>query len=164
MTLRTEMTKTATCGSICTVTYRPGSTWSQGDLGGAFDFEAISIIGDLDPSGANGLLEEVLSVFLESLEPMLVAVEWHRAAGSVAGIRFEAHKLKSSASQVGALRLSDACAEVMRRFGGDESANTAYKKRSGPLGAELDLLVDNLISEAIRVQRKLRRLLTQSAN
>jgi hypothetical protein len=60
MTLRTAMTKTAPCGSISTVTYRPGSTWSQGDLGEAFDFEAISVIGDLDPSGASGLLEEVL--------------------------------------------------------------------------------------------------------
>jgi hypothetical protein len=39
-----------------------------------------------------------------------------------------------------------------------------YKKQSEPLGAELDLLVDNLISETIRVQRKLRRLLAQPAN
>ena len=103
-------------------------------------------------------------MFLDSLEPMLVAVERQRAAGSVAGIRFEAHKLKSSASQVGALRLSDACAEIMKRFGGDGLANVDYKKQSEPLGAELDLLVDNLISETIRVQRKLRRLLAQPAN
>jgi HPt (histidine-containing phosphotransfer) domain-containing protein len=158
------MTQLPTRGTKSAVTHRPGSTWSQIDLGETFDFEAISVIGDLDPSGADGLLEDVLSMFLDSLEPMLVAVERQRAAGSVAGIRFEAHKLKSSASQVGALRLSDACAEIMKRFGGDGLANVDYKKQSEPLGAELDLLVDNLISETIRVQRKLRRLLAQPAN
>lgn len=158
------MTQLPTRGTASAVTHRPGSTWSQVDLGEAFDFEAISVIGDLDPSGADGFLEEVLSMFLDSLEPMLVAVERQRAAGSVAGIRFEAHKLKSSASQVGALRLSEACAEIMKRFGADGPVSADYKKRSEPLGAELDLLVDNLISETIRVQRKLRRLLAQPAN
>jgi HPt (histidine-containing phosphotransfer) domain-containing protein len=151
-------------GTMSTLTHRPGSTWSQVELGEVFDFEALSVIGDLDPSGTDGFLEEVLSIFLDSLEPMLLAVERERDAGSAAGIRFEAHKLRSGASQVGAHRLVEACNEIMKRLQGDEHVNSAYKKCSEPPVAELDLLVDNLISEAIRVQRKLRRLLAQSAN
>ena len=158
------MAQLPTRGTMSTLTYRPGSTWSQIELGEVFDFEALSVIGDLDPCGTDGFLEEVLSIFLDSLDPMLLAVERQRDASSVSGIRFEAHKLKSAASQVGARRLSEACDEIMKRLDGDEHANAAYKRCSEPPVAELDLLVDNLISEAIRVQRKLRRLLAQSAN
>lgn len=158
------MARLPTRGTVSTLTHRPGATWSQVELGEVFDFEALSVIGDLDPAGTDGFLEEVLSIFLESLEPMLIAVERERDAGSAAGIRFEAHKLKSGASQVGARRLAEACDEIMKRLHGDEHVDSAYKKCSEPPAAELDLLANTLISEAIRVQRKLRRLLAPSAN
>lgn len=108
----------------------------------------------MDPTGANGVLLEVLCLFGKSLDPFLDLLDEHRERGSAVGIKFEARRLSSSAAQMGALRLVAACDEITRHF---ESGDF----RSNP--SNLDPLVDHVITETIRVQRRLHHLLTQAA-
>lgn len=136
------------------VVHGPNAVWSKQELGDDFDVTTLSVIGELDPTGANGVLEEVLKLFGDSLEPVLTKLERLRAASAGEGIMFEAHKLKSAAAQLGALRLSAACADVLKHFEADPGA-----LKAAHLAPELERLVDVMMAETIRVQRKLRRLL-----
>ncbi len=73
---------------------------------------ALARLAELDPAGANRLLERVLQAFQTSvtrLRPKLVTgpAETDRAA-----IRLVTHTLKSSSASIGALRLSQLCAEI----------------------------------------------------
>jgi HPt (histidine-containing phosphotransfer) domain-containing protein len=139
-----------------TVVQSLGFTWSQFDLGEAFDLDTLSVVAALDPSGVDGVLAEILLLFQGSLEPVLARLEHHRANGSAADIRFEAHRLKSAAAQLGALRLSSACSEILKRIdAGAPSRADMGNLRDGELGTH----VDTLATEIIRVQRQLRRLL-----
>jgi HPt (histidine-containing phosphotransfer) domain-containing protein len=85
---------------------------------------------------------------------MLSKFERHRAAGSASGVMFEAHKLKSAAGQLGALRLSAACAAIVKHL------ESAGQSKPGTFDDALGALADNLVWETIRVQRRLRKLLT----
>jgi HPt (histidine-containing phosphotransfer) domain-containing protein len=136
-----------------TVIQSLGSTWSQHDLGEAFDVATMSVLSELDPSGVNGIISEVLILFQASLDPVLERLEHCRSTGAAADIRFEAHRLKSAAAQLGALRLASACAEIMKNLSAEGVAPT------GSRDAEVELLVDQLVAEIVRVQRQLRRLL-----
>jgi HPt (histidine-containing phosphotransfer) domain-containing protein len=109
------------------------------------------VLGDLDPTGANGVLREVLGVFGASLEPFIALLERHRSRGNASGIKFEVHKLASAAAQMGAMRLSAACKAITRHFDSEEFRMTP---------ARLDDLVDSVLMEAVRVQRKVRQLLS----
>jgi HPt (histidine-containing phosphotransfer) domain-containing protein len=139
------------------VVHRPGSSWSRFDLGYDLDVSTLSVIAELDPTGAHGVVEDVLRMFQESLDPMLVRLEQLRAAGSTTGIRFEAHKLYSAAGQIGALRLAAACAAITRH--GRVTGQSAPDGAPGAVDEVLDALLHELVSETIRVHRKLRRLL-----
>jgi HPt (histidine-containing phosphotransfer) domain-containing protein len=92
-----------------------------------------------------------MCLFEQSLDPLLALLDEHRARGSSVGIKFEAHKLSSAAAQMGALKLAAACREITRHFASGEF-------RAAP--SKLDLLVDDVITEIIRVQRKLHHLQT----
>jgi HPt (histidine-containing phosphotransfer) domain-containing protein len=96
------------------------------------------------------VLKEVLTLFGTSLEPFIDLLERHRARGCSTGIKFEAHKLMSAAAQMGAMRLSTACGQISRHFDSGEF-------RASP--ERLDALVDDVMTETIRVQRKLVQLL-----
>lgn len=113
----------------------------------------MSVLSELDPSGVNGIISEVLVLFQASLDPVLERLEHCRSTGAAADIRFEAHRLKSAAAQLGALRLASACSEIMKNLSAEAVAPT------GARDAEVELLVDKLVTEIVRVQRQLRRLL-----
>ncbi len=132
------------------VFHAPNSLWHQSELGGAFDIGPLCLIGDLDPTGANGVLKEVLGVFGKSLEPLISLLERHRSRGYAIGIKFETWRLTETASQMGAMQLSAACVGVTRHFESDEF-------RTAP--GKLDALVDSVMTEVVRVQRKVRQLL-----
>ncbi len=136
-----------------TVFHAHASVWHQSELGSAFEIGALSVIGELDPTGERGVLKEVLWMFRESLDPFLALLERHRAHGSSSGIKFEAHKLSSAAAQVGALRLAAACRGITAHF--DSGEFHAAPER-------LDGLVDDLVTETVRVQRQLRQLLGEA--
>jgi hypothetical protein len=139
-------------GSI-SVTYRPGSTWSQADLGEDFDALTLSVIGGIDPDGQAGVVEDVLKQFLNSLEPAMLNIEKLRTARSSGGILAEAQKLNAAAGQIGAQRLADACFAAMNSFHIGTRTGAVFAN------ATLNVVVDDLIAEVIRAQRKLRKLL-----
>ncbi len=138
-----------------TVIHSLGATWSQDDLGEDFELAPLSVIGELDPTGRVGTINDILKMLMESLDPLLAKVEAHRAAGSPAGIKFEAHKLQSASGQIGAMRLSAACSAISRYFSAGGSV------APGPVNGVLGALVDSLVSEAVRVQRRLQRLVVK---
>ena len=146
-------TPTAFRDSTNTVRHSLDGAWSQAQLGEAFDVTTLSVIGELDPTGANGVVREVLALFQDSLETALDSIERDmRAPGGAKRLRFAAHKLKSAAGQLGALRLAAACAAVEKHL-------TKNPQRSPQLDGDLRLLVDVEMTEIVRVQRRLRALL-----
>ena len=139
--------------SYITVQHSLYGAWSQSELGEAFDVSTLSVIGDLDPTGANGVVRDVLAMFLDSLDPVLESIESDiRSPGSAERLRFGVHKLKSAAAQMGALRLASACESVERHL-------LSHPERAPHLDADLRLLVGTEMAEIIRVQRRLRTLL-----
>lgn len=80
------------------------------------DADALARLRELDPDGQHGVVERVFRAFEISLARMLGELEEQRAGGDPEAVSRVAHKLKSSSASVGALALSQACAEVERRL------------------------------------------------
>ena len=79
---------------------------------GGLDAETLARLALLDPSGESRLLERVLKAYQASaarLVPQLVAAQ---LSGDRNAIRLVAHTLKSSSASIGALALSQRCAQV----------------------------------------------------
>jgi HPt (histidine-containing phosphotransfer) domain-containing protein len=127
--------------------------WTQVDLGKAFDVSTLSVIGELDPTGADGVVREVLALFRDSLEPTLAAIEAStRSPERSRQLIFAAHKLKGASGQIGALRLAAACEAIEKHL-------ATRLTLSADMDGVLRALVDTQIAEIIRVQRRLRILL-----
>jgi PAS domain S-box-containing protein len=111
------------------------------------DAQAITRLHELDPGGSNKLLERIIAAFLKSLDRLLPELDRARAAGlDLAAIRHVVHTLKSSSASLGALKLSERCAEIetMARNGQTEG---------------LDILLDGMHDEVARVRKALNELL-----
>lgn len=76
------------------------------------DPEALARLTELDPKGENKLLERVLRAFQTSAARLMPQLEVARQAGDRATVRLVAHTLKSSSASIGALSLSQVCAQV----------------------------------------------------
>lgn len=85
-----------------------------------FDPVALARLRELDPDGRHGVLQRVLTAFETSLARMLVQLAAEREGGDPGIVASVAHTLKSSSASVGALVLSQACADVERRLRGGE--------------------------------------------
>jgi HPt (histidine-containing phosphotransfer) domain-containing protein len=128
-------------------------TWDQAELGEALDVSTLSVIGDLDPTGVNGVVREVLAMFLDSLEPALTSLERCASDPNCSKrLQFGAHQLRSAAGQIGALRLAAACVAV-------DSYLNSHPGRTPLVDVDLRHLVEREMAEIIRVQRRLRALL-----
>jgi HPt (histidine-containing phosphotransfer) domain-containing protein len=75
------------------------------------DPQALARLQELDPSGETGLLERVLRAFEVSVARLLPQLQDARSAGDLQAIRHVVHTLKSSSASIGALKLSQLCAE-----------------------------------------------------
>jgi HPt (histidine-containing phosphotransfer) domain-containing protein len=136
-----------------TVRHSLDGAWGQAELGKAFDVTTLSVIGELDPTGANGVVREVLAMFRDSLEPTLSSIETALGHPEAAKrLLFAAHQLKGASAQIGALRLAAACVAIEKHL----ASRLAH---SAEPDGELRALVDKQIAEIIRVQRRLRALL-----
>ena len=80
------------------------------------DAQALQRLNELDPGGRHGLLPKVLRTFDSSSRRLLEQLVAARAAGDLDGQRMVAHTLKSSSMSVGALRLSQLCADVEQQL------------------------------------------------
>ena len=107
------------------LTRRPNPQAPQADAGSAgaddlladvdptvLEVEALRRLAELDPTGANRLLQRVFQAFESSAQRMLPQVHAALGAGDLAGVRHVAHTLKSSSASIGAIKLSRLCAEI----------------------------------------------------
>ena len=80
--------------------------------GSVLDADALQRLSDLDPTGANRLLERVFQAFEASALRLLPQMHEAHRAGDHAGVRHVVHTLKSSSASIGAVKLSQLCAEI----------------------------------------------------
>lgn len=89
-----------------------GATAQVESARGRLDPAAIARLRELDPSGQGQLLQRVFTAFEASLARLMPQIEQARETADAAGIRLVSHTLKSSSATVGALALSNLCAEI----------------------------------------------------
>ena len=109
---------------------------------------ALQRLRDLDPTGASKLMERVVQAFSSSVARFVPQLYAAQAAADAAGIRHVAHTLKSSSSSVGAIKLSQMCAdmEAMVRQGQTEGMHEKIVALSTEITAVLDALRHTLDS------------------
>jgi HPt (histidine-containing phosphotransfer) domain-containing protein len=107
------------------------------------DEAALDRLRELDPDGRHGVLQRVLVAYETSLVRMLAQLRTAREAGDAGVVATVAHTLKSSSASVGALQVSQTCAEVEQRL---------RAKQPGDLQADVDriLLVGDAALVAVR--------------
>jgi HPt (histidine-containing phosphotransfer) domain-containing protein len=114
------------------------------------DAASVAALHQLDPSGANRLVQRVLTTYRSSLDRLLSQLALARVRDDVASVRLVTHTLKSSSASVGALALSALCAEAEQAV------------RDGRLEM-LPLLLDQLEAESARVDVAVLQLLSDPA-
>ncbi|MBL8302716.1 MAG: response regulator, partial [Ideonella sp.] len=92
---------------------------------GVLDAAALARLRELDPQGKNRLLERVSQAFDTSTTRLLPMLHDALRANNLAGVRHVAHTLKSSSASIGALRLSQQCAELEAQIRLDRVENLA---------------------------------------
>ncbi len=114
------------------------------------DPHALSNLAQLDPTGANRLVQRVLTTYRSSMARLLAQFSHARAQQDLAALKLVSHTLKSSSASVGAVQLSALCAEAERHLRDGETAG-------------LDALLDQLLLEAQRVDAAVLQLLNESS-
>lgn len=76
------------------------------------DPAALARLAELDPKGESRLIERVLKAFQTSAARLMPQLEVARLAGDSNTIRLVAHTFKSSSASIGALKLSQRCAQL----------------------------------------------------
>ena len=99
--------------------------------GPVLDPAALARLTELDPKGENQLLERVLRAFQSSAARLRPQADAARLSGDHAALRLVAHTLKSSSASIGAMHLSQLCAQV---------ETTIRTGAHDDLGAQLDAL------------------------
>lgn len=127
----------------------PGSAAGDGVAASepALDAAALDRLRDLDPGGQQGVLPRVLQTYERSLAKHLVDISAGARSGSLDALARAVHTLKSSSAAVGALRLSQQCAQVEQK---------ARIDRQLPSERELDAL----LAEGRRVRQAVEAMLT----
>lgn len=88
-----------------------------------FDPVALERLRELDPDGCHGVLPRVLSAYETSLSRLLAQLAAELEGGDASVVSHVAHTLKSSSASVGALVLSQTCADVERRLRSGEAGS-----------------------------------------
>ena len=98
----------------------------------------------LEELAGAGFLREVIGLFLTPLTERVVRLKTHAAKGDARGIEDEAHALRGSAAQVGALEVAALCAAL------EEAARAKDVRDAAPL-------VERLEAAAVRARAALER-------
>ena len=96
------------------------SSGARGAPGGAsvvdvppvLDPAALERLAELDPAGKNRLIERVFQAFESSALRLMSQLHEAQHAGDHSTVRHVAHTLKSSSASIGAVKLSQLCAEI----------------------------------------------------
>lgn len=123
----------------------PGSPASDTVL----DADALANLAQLDPTGANRLMQRVLTTYRSSMARLLAQLAQARAQADPASQRLVAHTLKSSSASVGALVLSQLCGDAERAL------------REGRLD-DVPALLDQLVAESAKVDAAVLQLLSDT--
>lgn len=108
---------------------------------------ALARLRELDPGGANRLLERVIGAFLKSLDQHAPVLEAGRDdPADLNALRHVAHTLKSAAASLGALTLSQRCAEIEA---------LARAGRTDGLGTQLDAVLAEMAGARLAMQKLL---------
>ncbi|CAN5694944.1 hypothetical protein BH09PSE5_BH09PSE5_39680 [soil metagenome] len=98
---------------------RPAAASSDPVPGGAgaveptvLDAQSLQRLRELDPKGENQLIQRVVKAFDGSVSRLLSQLSDAHRAADLNGVRHVAHTLKSSSASIGALKLSQICAEI----------------------------------------------------
>ena len=106
------------------------------------DPAALARLGELDPKGESRLLERVLRAFQSSAARLGPQLDTARAGADRPTIRLVAHTLKSSSASIGALHLSQLCAEVEAAIRLD--TGESLEPRLDALGQALDAALQGI--------------------
>ena len=79
---------------------------------GVLDAQALERLRELDPTGQNKLLERVFKAFEQSIGRLMPQLDAARAGADWQAVRHVAHTLKSSSASIGAIKLSQLCADI----------------------------------------------------
>ncbi len=85
-------------------------------LASVLDPASLQRLHELDPQGANRVVERVLRAFEVSLTRLLPQASQALAQDDLETLRHVVHTLKSSSASVGALELSRCCSEIENRL------------------------------------------------
>ena len=102
---------------------------------GVLDEEALDRLRQLDPEGKNQLLARVSQAFHTSAARLLPLLREAELAHDLNGVRHVAHTLKSSSASIGALQLSQQCAELESQI---------RLERVESLGLQVDRIVSEI--------------------
>ena len=115
---------------------RPAPTEASSTAAYQLDPDALRRLRELDPKGENHLLERVARAFETSLSRLLPQLIEAGQQQDLATVAHVAHTLKSSSASIGALKLSQMCADlesIIRRQTGEDLSS---RIRDIPLEAE----------------------------
>ena len=106
------------------------------------DPEALARLSELDPKGENQLLERVLRAFQTSAARLMPQLEAARLSHDRATVRLVAHTLKSSSASIGALGLSQVCAQIeaLIRAESADDLDPLLRTMRSALGAALNAI------------------------
>ena len=115
------------------------------------DAVALGRLSELDPKGENRLLERVLRAFQVSAARLRPQLEAAQRSGDRASIRLVVHTLKSSSASIGALQLSQLCAQIeaLIRLDSAEDLSGPQQALSEALDAALQA-IDTVLKERVR--------------
>jgi HPt (histidine-containing phosphotransfer) domain-containing protein len=108
-------------------------------LASVLDPASLQRLHELDPQGANRVVERVLRAFEASLTRLLPQAAQALADGDHEALRHVVHTLKSSSASVGALALSEGCGEIENRL--RQSQVDGLAERLAALDAEGSLVL-----------------------
>jgi len=106
------------------------------------DASALERLRELDPKGQNQLLARVIEAFETSAARLVPQLQDARRAGDTAGIRHVAHTLKSSSASIGALKLSQLCADIEAKIRTDKLENLG--ERVDAMCVEIEIVLQAL--------------------
>ena len=126
----------------------PSASLAPPEASPVLDPAALARLGELDPRGESQLLSRVLRAFQTSVARLRPQADAARAGGDQAGLRLVAHTLKSSSASIGALHLSQLCAQIETTI--RTAANDDLDTQLDAFGAELDAVlaaIEQLLKE-----------------
>ena len=104
-------------------------------VAGVLDAQALERLRELDPTGQNRLLDRIFNAFEQSIGRLMPQLDAARAGADWQAVRHVAHTLKSSSASIGAIKLSQICADIETMV--RQSQVQGLSERLDAMGAEV---------------------------